>query len=164
MTHRQLSPQPPLPALDAKVPAPVLAALVLAAMVAAARLTHQSGDDSPARTVLAIALAVLSAVLALAAMATFWRVRTTIDPFRPKRASTLVTAGLFRWSRNPMYLSLAVLLLSYAVRIGDWRMLLGPLAFVAYVTRFQIRPEEHALEARFGQAYLDYKRRTRRWL
>lgn len=94
----------------------------------------------------------------------FWRVRTTINPLDPGKASYLVTNGIFRMSRNPMYLSLLLLLVAYAIRLDSLTIWLGPLIFAAYVTRFQILPEERALAEKFGEAYLDYKHRTRRWI
>jgi protein-S-isoprenylcysteine O-methyltransferase Ste14 len=151
-------------AFETKVPAPLVALIAGAGMFFYARVAYLSGDDSPLRTAVAVALAQLSGVIALAAMASFWRSRTTIDPFRPTRASVLVTDGAFRFSRNPMYLSLLLLLVAYALRLGSWAGWAGPLAFAVYVTRYQIVPEERALEARFGDSYLAYKRRTRRWL
>lgn len=70
----------------------------------------------------------------------------------------------FRVSRNPMYLSLLLLLVAYAVRLDSPVPWLGPIAFVGYVNRFQIGPEERALQAKFGEACLRYRARTRRWL
>ena len=87
-----------------------------------------------------------------------------MNPLEPANAANLVTGGVFRLSRNPMYLSLLLLLVAYAVRLDAPAVWLGPIVFVAYVTRFQIHPEERALEAKFGPAYLQYQLRTRRWL
>jgi protein-S-isoprenylcysteine O-methyltransferase Ste14 len=150
--------------LETKLPAPLAALIVGVAMFAYARATALSGDESALRTTCAVLMAQMSAVIALAAFVAFWRSRTTIDPFHPHLARTLVTHGVFRFSRNPMYLSLLLLLVAYALRLGAWLGWAGPLAFGLYVTRYQIVPEERALEDRFGERYLEYKRRTRRWL
>jgi len=153
-----------LSALDHRVPAPMLAAGIALAMHGLVPATvpgaawHALADG--AETLLLL----LSAPLALAAFAAFWRAHTTIDPLRPARATTLVTGGVYRLSRNPMYLSLAMLLLAYAIHLGAWAALAGPAAFVLYVTRFQIVPEERALQRRFGDAFASYKARVRRWL
>jgi protein-S-isoprenylcysteine O-methyltransferase Ste14 len=151
-------------AFETKVPAPLVALIAGAGMFAYARVTYLSGNDSELRIALAVALAQVSAFIALAAFAAFWRHRTTLDPFRPQRARALVTRGIFRFSRNPMYLSLLLLLAAYAVRLGAWASWAGPLAFGLYVTRYQIVPEERALEDLFGDSYRAYKRQTRRWL
>ena len=71
---------------------------------------------------------------------------------------------MFRISRNPLSLSLLLLLVAYAVRLAAPAVWLGPILFVAYVTRFQIHPEERALQEKFGDAYRRYQTRTRRWL
>jgi len=75
-----------------------------------------------------------------------------------------VSSGIFRVSRNPMYLSMAFALLGWAVGLGRPWLVVGPVVFVLYLTRFQIRPEERALAEKFGPAYEDYRRSTRRWL
>jgi len=117
------------------------------------------GDD-----LLAVLLAGLSAWLGVRGVMDFRRARTTVDPRYPASASTLVAEGVYRYSRNPMYLGLVLLL-------GGWALYLQSLAalallpgFVGYLHYFQIRPEEQALEARFGEQFSDYRRRVRRWL
>ena len=150
--------------LDAKLPAPLVGGLVLGAMKAYAVAGHVSGDDSAARTVVATVLSFASLALFVAACTQFWRARTTIDPFVPQRATRLVTHGVYRVSRNPMYLSLLVLLAAYALRLGTPAAWLGPAAYAAWITRFQILPEERALARRFGAEWDAYRRRTRRWL
>lgn len=121
-------------------------------------------DPSTIRMEIGVALSQLSAVIVLMAVVCFWRARTTINPIDPSRASSLVTNGIFRMSRNPMYLSLLLLLLAYAIRLDSLAVWLGPLIFVTYVTCFQILPEERVLAEKFGEAYLTYKHRTRRWI
>ena len=121
-------------------------------------------DASPLMGQIGLRLAQLSGVVALIAFISFRLARTTINPLDPSRASTLVTQGIFRFTRNPMYLSLLMLLIAYALRLGAWMTWLGPLVFVAYVTRFQIIPEEKILTVKFGGDFLAYKTRTRRWI
>jgi protein-S-isoprenylcysteine O-methyltransferase Ste14 len=150
--------------LETKVPAPIIAAALGASMKFYATASGVVIDPTALRMYVGLGLAQASGLLAVIAVATFWRARTTINPLDPSRAAHLVTGGVFRVSRNPMYLSLLLLLVAYAVRIDSPAVWLGPIAFIAYVTRFQIHPEERALEARFGEAYLRYRTRTRRWL
>ncbi len=106
----------------------------------------------------------LSALVALAAFAGFWKARTTINPLKPDRASVLVTHGIYRFTRNPMYLSLLLLLVAYASELGSWVAFAGPAVYVAYITRFQIVPEERILASKFGDEFAEYKRRVRRWI
>ena len=94
----------------------------------------------------------------------FLRRRTTINPLNPQSASALVTGGIYRLSRNPMYLGLASLLLAWAIYLGNLAALAGVPLFILYMNRFQVIPEEQALEARFGDALTIYGPRTARWL
>lgn len=150
--------------LETKIPAPVVAISAGGSMKLYALSAGVSIDASPILAELGIRLAQLSAVIALLAFASLGLARTTFNPLDPSRASTLVTGGIYRLSRNPIYLSLLLLLVAYAVRLGAWVEWLGPAVFVAYVTRFQIIPEERILAAKFGAAFHAYRQRTRRWI
>jgi len=150
--------------LETKIPAPVLAVAIAAVMKLYAGIAEISFDTSPILVEIGVRLNQLSGVIALLAFASFALARTTINPLDPSRASTLVTGGIYRITRNPMYLSLLLLLIAYAVRLGSWAVWTGPILFAAYVTRFQIIPEEKILEAKFGAAFIAYKNRTRRWI
>jgi protein-S-isoprenylcysteine O-methyltransferase Ste14 len=150
--------------LETKIPAPVVAATAGATMKFYARTWGVVIDPSTLRMYVGIAIAQVAGVIAIAAVAAMWRAHTTIDPFHPTRARNLVTGGIYRVTRNPMYLALLLLLVAYAVRIDSPVVWLAPVVFVAYVTRFQIQPEERVLEAKFGEDYLRYRSRTRRWV
>lgn len=150
--------------LETKIPAPVVAAATGACMKLYAMAAGVAMDPTAWRMYTGVALAQASGGVVLAACASMFGARTTINPFSPTRASSLVTGGMFRVSRNPMYLSLLLLLVAYAVRLDSPVPWLGPIVFVGYVNRFQIGPEERALQAKFGEAYLRYRARTRRWL
>ena len=92
----------------------------------------------------------------------FRRARTSPIPIRPTTA--LVTNGPYRFSRNPMYLSLVLLYVGLALRLNDfWVLALAPVVIVL-VHYLAIVREEQYLERKFGQEYLDYKARVRRWL
>lgn len=92
------------------------------------------------------------------------RLGTTVDPTRPQRATTLVTSGIYRFSRNPMYLGFLLLLSGWsACLLLPQGGLLG-LLLVLYLNRFQIKPEERVLTQRFGRSFAEYCTRTRRWL
>ncbi|MCO5975848.1 methyltransferase family protein [Ideonella oryzae] len=150
--------------LEHRVPPPLLALLLGWAM-------HASAAGSPALPWPRAVAWPLMALLVLAGLACdlsglwrFLRARTTINPLRPQNSSALVTGGIYRLTRNPMYLGLALLLSAWAVHLQTAWPWAGPLAFVAYITRFQILPEERALRARFGSDYQAYCERVRRWL
>lgn len=95
----------------------------------------------------------------------FRRARTTMNPTKPDQTSTFVVSGIYRISRNPMYLGFLLILVGWVVYLGSVIVLLAvPLAFVLYMNRFQIGPEERALKAIFTETFVAYTRRVRRWL
>ncbi|MGD8385312.1 MAG: isoprenylcysteine carboxylmethyltransferase family protein, partial [Lysobacterales bacterium] len=83
-------------------------------------------------------------------------------PFSP--ATTLVTGGLYRYTRNPMYLGMTLMLLGMALLLGSVTALAPVAGFARVIHKRFVLPEEAFLEKAFGQAYLDYKLRVRRWL
>lgn len=112
----------------------------------------------------ALGLALAGGLIALAGVWAFHRARTTVNPLAPAHASALVTGGVYRLTRNPMYLGMLLVLLGWAVWLGNAAALLGlPLSVVALGV-LQIGPEERILRARFGEAYVRYAARVRRWL
>jgi protein-S-isoprenylcysteine O-methyltransferase Ste14 len=106
----------------------------------------------------------MSLSVAGTAVSRFRRTGTTLEPFRPDRASVLVTSGANAITRNPMYVGLAGLLLAHAVWRGSWSALLPLVGFVVFIDRTQIQAEETALHERFGAAYRAYQATTPRWI
>lgn len=118
----------------------------------------------PLRYSAAALFAFTGIALGLTAVLMFRNNQTTVHPTQPHKASSLVTQGIFKYTRNPMYLALLLLLVAHTLWLGTALALLTAFAFVAYLNRFQIAVEERALRAKFGQTYLDYCQATRRWL
>jgi protein-S-isoprenylcysteine O-methyltransferase Ste14 len=87
-----------------------------------------------------------------------------VNPLQPDAASSLVSGGVYRWTRNPMYLGMALVLLAWAVYLSSIAALAVLPLFIVYINRFQIEPEERALEARFGAQFERYRKAVRRWL
>jgi protein-S-isoprenylcysteine O-methyltransferase Ste14 len=108
--------------------------------------------------------ALIGAAVTFAGAITLRAAKTTLLPMKPRNTSALVTHGIYRLSRNPMYLGLALALVGWAAFLSAAWPLLGPILFVLYVNRFQIRPEERALTDLFGVEYTNYSRQVRRWL
>lgn len=150
--------------LEHRIPPPVVAALIGLAMWIAAPLGAALAVGATARHVVTAILLAVALAFDLAGLLAFRASRTTINPLRPERASTLVTAGIYRFTRNPMYVGLGLILLAWAVHLSAWLPFLGPLVYVLYINRFQIVPEERALRQSFGEPYVRYMARTRRWL
>lgn len=150
--------------LELRLPPPLIALAVGLVMAGLARITPTLSLMEGMRPWLPAALAAVGVLIAIVAVVSFRQARTTIHPLSPQKSSALVQGGLFRFSRNPMYLGMALVLLAWSFWLGAPATLIGPVAFVAVITRLQILPEERALRALFGAGYDDYCRRTRRWL
>ena len=150
--------------LDTRIPPPLVMLALACAMWGMARLWPDMTFAAAWSTPAAIVLAVLALALELAADWHFLRVKTTTDPRYPERSERLITVGVHRFSRNPMYVGLIMLLLAWAVYLAHPGAAVLVVLFPPYITRFQIVPEERALAARFGREYEDYRARVRRWL
>jgi protein-S-isoprenylcysteine O-methyltransferase Ste14 len=118
----------------------------------------------PARGVFALLLAVVGFITGISGVVTFRRAKTTVDPTKPQSSSSLVTWGIYAITRNPMYLGGLVILSGWAIFLSNALSFLFLPAYVLYINRFQIRPEECALTGLFGQEYVAYQGRVRRWL
>jgi protein-S-isoprenylcysteine O-methyltransferase Ste14 len=118
----------------------------------------------PGRRVIAILLLLAAGAIGIAGVRAFGHARTTVDPLRPERASALVTSGIYRRTRNPMYVALAIALLAWAAWLAHPLAALGVAAFVAWMNRFQIAREESVLRALFGPEFDRYCSEVRRWL
>ncbi|MDZ5621820.1 methyltransferase family protein [Nocardioides bizhenqiangii] len=142
------------------VPPPAYAVAGLVAQ----HLLADNGRAGPVRKVAAGAVAAASAALAVGSIRRFRAGGTTVEPFHPERASALVTSGPNALTRNPMYVGMAGLLAAHALVRGGWLPAVPVAAFVAVIDQTQIRPEEAALRALFGQEYDEYCARVPRWL
>jgi protein-S-isoprenylcysteine O-methyltransferase Ste14 len=115
------------------------------------------------RVMTVAALVALGLLLNLWPKLAFRRAGTTVNPLHPASSRALVTTGLHRMSRNPMYLGHTLLLAAWACWLQHPAALVGVPLYAAYVTRYQIIPEERALSVTFGAAYAAYRARVRRW-
>jgi protein-S-isoprenylcysteine O-methyltransferase Ste14 len=145
---------------------PPLAVTVLAGALgwAVARLFPTLGLEHALRTWLAFGFVLAGVACSVLGVASFRRARTTVNPLQPEAASALVVSGIYRVTRNPMYLGFLALLLGELAWLAHPVALLAAPAFVCYLNRFQILPEEQALRHRFGPEYSLYAARVRRWL
>lgn len=153
-----------MPTLELKIPPPVVAALAAGGMWGIAALAPLVDAPAAIRVPVAVVLALMGVALDLSGLIAFRRSKTTVNPMKPDKAAALVCSGVYRLTRNPMYVGLAFVLVAWAVYLSCAWALLGPAAFVLYMNRFQIQPEERALSALFGSRYEDYRSGVRRWL
>ncbi len=150
--------------LELKVPPPVVALLLGVLVWLASSLAAPIEVPSGPRVAVALVLACVGLGIGLAGMVSFWRAKTTLNPTRFLAASSLVTSGAFRFTRNPMYFSLLLYLFAWAAYLSNLLAFLFVPGFVLYINQFQIKPEERALSSLFGPEYVAYKGRVRRWL
>lgn len=150
--------------LETKIPPPVVMLLLGCFAWVGAELLPSLSFAFTGQSAAALALALGGVALNLGPKLAFARVGTTVNPLKPGSSSYLVTSGIYRYTRNPMYLGHAVILLGWAVYLGNAVAFVAVPAFVLYVSRFQIRPEERCLSKRFPDQYAAFSRQTRRWL
>lgn len=150
--------------LELRIPPVLIVAAAAAIMWLSSRVLPGLHGALPGSRLAAGALALLGLAVVTLGLVEFRRARTTVNPLRPADASMLVTTGVYAWSRNPMYLGFALMLLAWAVYLSNPVSVLVLLLFVAYVGRFQIVPEERALQRTFGADFDRYRKRVRRWL
>lgn len=150
--------------LEHRIPPPLVGIAFAIAMAVAAGLLPWATVRLPGRDLVALSLLAAGAGVIAASLLQFIRARTTVNPLRPETASALVTGGVFRLTRNPMYLGMALILAAWALWLGNAVGALLLAGFVAYIGRFQIAPEERALRAHFGAEFDAYAQRVRRWI
>ena len=148
--------------MKTKIPPPILALLMIgliylsSLIVVPITFTYQ-GTFSILGIIIGLACAIPSFRL-------FARYKTTISPLTPSETTALVTEGMYRYSRNPMYLGLLLLTFSSTIWFGTWLGLILNIMFIFLINFLQIIPEEEALQEIFGEEYADYKKKVRRWV
>lgn len=151
-------------ALENRIPPPLVATLFALFMWGLSSVVPGIEVSDSLRIAITLAVLAFGAFFCLAGVLSFRRARTTVNPLKPETASALVSSGIYRVSRNPMYLGFALFLVAWAVFLASPWALVGVLGFILYMNRLQIAAEERALEALFGAEFDHYKSRVRRWL
>ena len=113
---------------------------------------------------ISILFLVLGLLMLITAVLSFKKYQTTVNPLRPEKASQLITSGIFKFSRNPMYFAMLLVLLSITVKFNILGGAAMSVAFVLFITTFQIIPEELAMKKLFGGEFDLYQKSTRRWI
>ena len=114
--------------------------------------------------IISLILLILGLVVFILAVKSFNKQKTTINPLEPRQASSLVVSGIFKYSRNPMYLGMLIILLSTSFKFNLFGGIVISLFFYLFITKFQILPEEEAMNELFGDEFIEYSNRTRRWI
>jgi len=150
--------------LELKIPPVLVAALVVGLQVLAARLLPVMQVDVLSRSEIAILFGLVGAAFIVLGVWEFRNSSTTINPHKPHNSSTMVRSGVYKWTRNPMYLGMAFLLVAGGVYLANALSIGLVWVFVAYLTRFQIGPEECELLRLFPDEFKSYCDQTRRWI
>ncbi len=150
--------------LESRIPPLALVVITGGLMWGISRLAGSVAMPDGIRLGVSAVILAVGVFFCVAGVVSFRRARTTVDPRTPEAATALVDSGIYRFSRNPMYVGFAAILLSWGVFLASPWSLLGVPGFILYLNCFQITPEERALQGIFGDAYTAYRSRVRRWL
>lgn len=150
--------------LELKIPPLVVLAIAALAMWLIARAMPRWIVPFPGRIALAVLLAMLGICGTFAGVLAFNKASTTVNPHLPENSSNVVTNGIYRFTRNPMYLGMLLVLFGWAIYLAHVVAAMIPFLFAAYITRYQIQPEERVLIAKFGAPYEAYLKAVRRWV
>jgi len=151
-------------ALELKIPPVLITSLFALLMWLVSRLTPAIPISPELRITFLLLFTGLGAYVGLAAVASFRKANTTVNPLTPESISSLVVSGIFSRTRNPMYLALLLALTGWGLYLANLLSLLLTIGFIFYMNRFQIQPEERALEEIFGSEFNEYKKQVRRWI
>ncbi len=147
-----------------RIPPPVFVVVGLAAIGFLASRDGVSSAPEPILRWLGSLVIVSGLALDLCAIIGFSRASTTVNPLRPELASSLVTSGLYAFTRNPMYLGMALILIGASIAAQVFAGFAVVALFVAIITQYQIKPEEAAMRQLFGDEFDAYCHKVRRWL
>ena len=150
-------------ALELKLPPPVLVLLLAIIMWWLSSFSAPPGVPFTFRLGAALAIAMVGTGIDVAAKLAFVQAKTTVNPLMPTAATAFVRSGVYRFTRNPMYLGRSLQLVAWATYLCNAFDLVPVCFFVLYITRFQIRPEERALSSQFGGQYITYLQQAPRW-
>ena len=150
--------------LELKVPPVAQVIVTAAAMYGVSKVAPALKFSLSGSTALAIGLGVVGLGSGIMGVTQFKKAQTTPNPQALEKVSSLVTDGIYRYSRNPMYVGLVLILLGWALYLSHFLAFVLVPVFMFYMTRFQIQPEERMMERKFGKAYQSYLSRVRRWI
>ena len=151
-------------ALALKVSPVAQVIITAAAMYGVSKMVPALTFSLNGSTALAVGLGVMGLSLGVMGVTQFRIAQTTPNPQALEKVSSLVTSGIYRYSRNPMYLGLVLILLGWAFYLSHFLAFVLLPVFILYMTRFQIQPEEQMMARKFGKTYQAYLNKVRRWI
>jgi protein-S-isoprenylcysteine O-methyltransferase Ste14 len=152
--------------MKAVIPPPLVLLICGALMWLTARMWPSLDFTFPYNTLVFWIVLLAGLSLLIAGVVRIMKHETVIHPDRDSlsKATVLVTTGVFRYTRNPIYLGMAIMLMAWTIYLENWLSAVVVIIFVAFITRYQIKPEEEVLEKIFGAEYVRYKKKVRRWV
>ena len=150
--------------LEHKIPPPIVMLTSLAGVYLSSQTSSLSALTIEAPLWLSIATAVLGLGIMLSGALEFRKAKTTVNPLNPEQASELVISGVFKITRNPMYLGMSLIIIAASLALGNLIGLAWMMGFMLYIQVFQIKPEEKAMHKLFGDSFADSCQQVRRWI
>ena len=148
--------------MKTKIPPPIIALVMIVLIYLSSLLIVTTTFNY--QSSLSVLFLILGLACALPSFRLFARYKTTITPLKPSDTTALVTEGMYRYSRNPMYLGLLLLTIASTIWFGTWLGIIINIVFIFLINFLQIIPEEEALLKIFGEEYGEYKKNVRRWI
>ena len=148
--------------MKTKIPPPIIALVMIAIIYLSSLIIEPISFGY--QTLISILVGVIGLACAIPSFRLFAKYKTTISPFTPSETTALVTDGMYRYSRNPMYLGLVLLTIAATIFFGTWLGVVIVVAFIFLLNFLQIKPEEEALLDIFGEEYVEYQKKVRRWI
>lgn len=146
------------------IPPPIIGLVCAFAMWALANSAPGLVITFPGQFWSAVVIAGAGLAIDLFSVAAFFKRKTTVNPLTPSKTNTLVVEGLYRFSRNPMYLGMLLILIGWGLWLGNGLSVVFILLFIWVLNEMQIKPEEEVLREKFGDDYTAYCKRVRRWI
>ena len=146
------------------IPPPILALMSAILMLIISKYFNKANFSLNQHNQFALFFLIVALIIIFISIAKFIKIRTTISPLKPNKTSILVDSGIYKYTRNPMYLGLLLILFSLFLYLKNFLSFLVLPLFVIYITKNQILPEEKVLENLFGDQYKKYKNKVRRWI
>lgn len=151
--------------MNLKIPPLALTCIFITFMSILSWLFPQYTLNIPNNIIASVLIAIVATLISVMSVASFHNAKTTVNPTKPDQASSLVIKGIYRLSRNPMYLGFLLFLIAWGLYLAHLlSLLLLPTIFVIYMNKYQIPVEEEALHIKFGEHFTNYKKKVRRWL
>lgn len=150
--------------LELKIPPVVIMFICMILMYLVSKVFSSFNIDFLFQNFLSIETLISGIVVSVAGVYIFKENKTTVNPMKPEGSSTLVTNGIYKFTRNPMYLGMAIVLFAYLIFLGNILSIINIVLFVLYMNKYQIKPEEQNLEKLFGNEFVSYKLEVRRWI